>query len=425
MADTEADAGTGSIPPEELARVRRRTIWVLSIGQVLGGIAFGATISLGAVLAAEISGDEAFSGLATAFITLGAAAFAVPLAAFARRRGRRISLASGMLLALAGVAVVVLAAAVVSFPLLLLAFALIGAGQAANLQTRFAAADLATDASRGRDLSIVVWATTIGAVLGPNLVGPGEVLGQAIGMPPLTGPYVFAVVAQLAAIALYLIGLRPDPLLLAQRIARAAANGANAIARADRPLTARYAIFAIAGAHGVMVSVMAMTPVHLLHHGASLTIIGLTISLHVAGMFALSPVFGILADRVGRVATILLGQALLAASLVTAAIGQESASAVTVALVLLGLGWSASTVSGSALLTEASSEALRTRRQGRSDLIMSLVAAVGAILAGVILGQIGYGGLALCALSIVVVVTGLSFLGKSSKPQPAEAIVGR
>ncbi|HEX5727838.1 MFS transporter [Microbacterium sp.] len=420
MADTGTDAGAGSIPPEELARVRRRTIWVLSIGQVLGGIAFGATISLGAVLAAEISGDEAFSGLATAFITLGAAALAVPLAAFARRRGRRISLASGMLLALAGVAVVVLAAAVVSFPLLLLAFALIGAGQAANLQTRFAAADLATDASRGRDLSIVVWATTIGAVLGPNLVGPGEIVGEAIGMPPLTGPYVFAVVAQLAAIAVYLIGLRPDPLLLAQRIARAVANGANAIARADRPLAARYAIIAIAGAHGVMVAVMAMTPVHLLHHGASLTIIGLTISLHVAGMFALSPVFGILADRVGRVATILLGQVLLAASLVLAAIGQDSATTVTVALVLLGLGWSASTVSGSALLTESSSEALRTRRQGRSDLIMNLVAAVGAILAGIILGQIGYGGLALCALSIVVVVTGLSFLGKSAKPQPAE-----
>ncbi len=424
MRDTETDAASGEVSPDELSRVRRRTIWVLSVGQVLGGIAFGATISLGAVLAAEISGDEAFSGLATAFITLGAAALAVPLAAFASRRGRRISLASGMLLALAGVAVVVVAAAVVSFPLLLLAFALIGAGQAANLQTRFAAADLATDASRGRDLSIVVWATTIGAVLGPNLVGPGEILGQAIGMPPLTGPYIFAVFAQLAAIAVYVIGLRPDPLLLAQRVARAVAHGANAIARADRPLAARYAIIAIAGAHGVMVAVMAMTPVHLLHHGASLTIIGLTISLHVAGMFALSPVFGILADRVGRVTTILLGQALLAASLVIAAIGQDSASAVTVALVLLGLGWSAATVSGSALLTESSSEVLRTRRQGRSDLIMNLVAATGAILAGVVLGWIGYGGLALCALVIVAVVTTLAFLGRSGRavegaPEPA------
>ena len=424
MPDADADSATGGITPDELARVRRRTIWVLSIGQVLGGIAFGATISLGAVLAAEISGDEAFSGLATAFITLGAAALAVPLAAFARRRGRRISLASGMLLALAGVVVVVVAAAIVSFPHLLHALALIGAGQAANLQTRFAAADLATDASRGRDLSVVVWATTIGAVLGPNLVGPGEILGQAVGMPPLTGPYIFAVVAQLAGIAVYVVGLRPDPLLLAQRIARAVANGAGAIARADRPVAARYAIIAIAGAHGVMVAVMAMTPVHLLHHGASLTIIGLTISLHVAGMFALSPVFGILADRVGRVATILLGQVLLAASLVLAAVGQDSASAVTVALVLLGLGWSASTVSGSALLVESSSEALRTRRQGRSDLIMNLVAAVGAILAGVLLGQIGYGGLALCALSIVVVVTALSFLGRRSTVDATPQAVG-
>ncbi|GAA3210752.1 MFS transporter [Microbacterium terregens] len=411
----DKDAAAGDIAPDEVGRVRRRTLWVLSIGQVLGGIAFGATISLGAVLAAEISGDEAFSGLATAFITLGAAALAVPLAAFARRRGRRISLASGMLLALAGVFVVVVAAAIGSFPLLLFAFALIGAGQAANLQTRFAAADLATDASRGRDLSIVVWATTIGAVLGPNLVGPGEFLGQAVGMPPLTGPYLFAVVAQVAAIAVYLVGLRPDPLLLAQRVARALAGGATAIARTDRPVAARYAIIAIAGAHGVMVAVMAMTPVHLLHHGASLTIIGLTISLHVAGMFALSPVFGILADRVGRVATILLGQVLLAASLVTAAIGQDSASAVTVGLVLLGLGWSASTVSGAALLTESSSEALRTRRQGRSDLIMNLVAATGAILAGLLLGWIGYGGLALCALVIVAVVTALSFLGRAPR----------
>jgi len=424
MPDTTPDAASWSISSDELTRVRRRTIWVLSIGQVLGGIAFGATISLGAVLAAEISGDEAFSGLATAFITLGAAALAVPLAALAQGRGRRIALASGMALALLGVAVVIVSAAIVSFPLLLLAFALIGAGQAANLQTRFAAADLATDASRGRDLSIVVWATTIGAVLGPNLVGPGEILGEAIGMPPLTGPYVFTVVAQLAAIALYVIALRPDPLLLAQRVANAARGAATAIARADRPVAARYAIIAIAGAHGVMVAVMAMTPVHLLHHGATLTIIGLTISLHIAGMFALSPVFGILADRMGRVATILLGQALLAASLVIAAIGQESASAVTVALILLGLGWSAATVSGSALLTESSSEALRTRRQGRSDLIMNLVAATGAILAGVVLGQIGYGGLALCALVIVAVVTALAFLGRTGPvaevaPEPA------
>lgn len=395
----------------DIARVQRRTVWVLSLGQILGGIAFGATLSLGAVLAAEISGDETYAGLAAAAVTLGTAAIAVPLAAVARRFGRRIALTTGMAAALVGVVLVVWAIGSRSFPLLLAAFLLIGGGQAANLQTRFAAADLATDRTRGRDLSLVVWATTIGAVLGPNLTGPGEALGEIVGMPPLSGPYLFTIVGQLLAIVLYLAVLRPDPLLLAQRVVaeRVRTSGAGpAIARADKPAVARYAIFAIAAAHGVMVSVMAMTPVHLMHQGADLTIIGLTLSLHIAGMYALAPVFGILSDRVGRVPTILVGQVLLVGALLTASFGQDSTVAVTVGLALLGLGWSASTVGGSALLTEASSEALRTRRQGFSDAAMSLVGAAGAIVAGVVLGWIGYGGLALVAGVLVLAVAALS-----------------
>jgi len=409
---------TSTHPQDDLRRLQRRTVAVLSLGQILGGVAFGATISLGAVLAAEISGDEAFSGLATAAVTLGTAAFAAPLAAFARRRGRRPALTTGMAVALAGVALVVVGAAASLFPLLLFAFALIGAGQASNLQSRFAATDLATAASRGRDLSIVVWATTIGAVLGPNLVGPGEALGALMGMPALTGPYLFTVAGQGLAILLYLIALRPDPLLTAQAAVAADRSGATRpIAGTDRPRVARYAIVVVAAAHGVMVSVMAMTPVHLLHHGATLTIIGVTISLHIAGMYALAPVFGILADRWGRMPTILLGQALLAASLVLAFLGQDSTVAVTFALVLLGLGWSAATVAGAALLTEASDEARRTRRQGLSDTVMSLVGAGGAIAAGVILGWIGYGGLALVVGMGVLVAVALAPTARSSAPQ--------
>ena len=409
---------TSTHPQDDLRRLQRRTVAVLSLGQILGGVAFGATISLGAVLAAEISGDEAFSGLATAAVTLGTAAFAAPLAAFARRRGRRPALTTGMAVALAGVALVVVGAAASLFPLLLFAFALIGAGQASNLQSRFAATDLATAASRGRDLSIVVWATTIGAVLGPNLVGPGEALGALMGMPALTGPYLFTVAGQGLAILLYLAALRPDPLLTAQAAVAADRSGATRpIAGTDRPRVARYAIVVVAAAHGVMVSVMAMTPVHLLHHGATLTIVGVTISLHIAGMYALAPVFGILADRWGRMPTILLGQALLAASLVLAFLGQDSTVAVTFALVLLGLGWSAATVAGAALLTEASDEARRTRRQGLSDTVMSLVGAGGAIAAGVILGWIGYGGLALVVGMGVLVAVALAPTARSSAPQ--------
>lgn len=396
--------------PEAVAGLQRRTVTVLAAGQVLGGIAFGATVSLGALLAADLSGQDSLSGLATASVTLGAALCAIPLARLAGRRGRRVALTLGNLFALIGIATVITAAAVRSFPLLLVGVILIGAGNAGNLQSRFAATDLAASGRRGRDLGTVVWATTVGGVIGPLMLTPGEALGQAIGMPPLTGSYAFSLVAQVAAFLLYFTALRPDPLLTAQRLARSGEAGREHIVETDRPIAARYAIFAVAGSHVVMASVMAMTPVHLAHLDPAhvTTIVGVTIALHVFGMYGLSPLFGILADRWGRMPTILLGQGILAASLVTAAIAPRSQVAVLIALFLLGLGWSAATVSGAALLTESTLTAMRPRRQGRSDTIMTLSAAVGSVLAGVVLGWIGYGGLALVALGIVVTVTVLS-----------------
>ena len=398
------------LSPDDVAAIQRRTVRVLAAGQVLGGIAFGATVSLGALLAADISGQASLSGLATASVTLGAALCAIPLARLAGRHGRRRALTLGNLFALVGIAVVLVAAAVRSFPLLLLGVILIGAGNAGNLQSRFAATDLAPTTRRARDLGTVVWATTVGGVVGPLMLTPGEAVGQAIGMPPLTGAYAFSIVAQLCAFVLYIVALRPDPLLTAQRVARADHAGTNVAVDIDRPRAARYAVFAVTGSHVVMASVMAMTPVHLAHlaPGQVTLVVGVTIALHVFGMYGLSPVFGLLADRTGRVGVILLGQALLAAALVVAAVAPQNQWAVLVALLLLGLGWSAATVAGAALLTESTVTERRPRRQGLSDTIMTFSAAIGAVLAGVVLGWIGYGGLALAALTIVVAVTVLS-----------------
>ncbi|MBM7463140.1 MFS transporter [Microbacterium dextranolyticum] len=396
--------------PDGVAALQRRTVRTLAAGQVLGGIAFGATVSLGALLASKLSGEESLSGLATASVTLGAALCAIPLARLAARHGRRRALTLGNAFALTGIALVITAAQLELFALFLVGVVLIGAGNAGNLQSRFAATDLAVSERRGRDLGTVVWATTVGGVAGPLLLTPGESVGQLLGMPPLTGAYAFSILAQIAALALYLIALRPDPLLTAQRLDREGAARASHIVEADRPLTARYAIFAVAGSHVVMASVMAMTPIHLAHLEPDhvTLIVGVTIALHVFGMYGLSPLFGMLADRTGRIATILIGQGLLAASLVIAAILPGSPWAVLVALFLLGAGWSAATVAGAALLTESSRTAVRPRRQGISDTVMTGSAAVGAVLAGIVLGAIGYGGLALVALVIVVVVTALA-----------------
>lgn len=400
-----------ALTSDRVSAIQRRTVGVLAAGQVLGGVAFGATISLGALLAADLSGQESLSGFATASVTLGAALCAIPLARLAARRGRRLALTLGNAFALTGIAVVLTAAATRSFPLLLVGVVLIGAGNAGNLQSRFAATDLSATDRRARDLGVVVWATTVGGVLGPLLLAPGEVVGEMLGMPPLTGAYAFSIVAQVAALALYLVALRPDPLVTAQHLARTGEASREHIDERDSPLVARYAIVAVAGSHVVMASVMAMTPVHLVHlagGGSVGLLIGVTIALHVLGMYGLSPVFGILADRWGRVPVILLGQALLAAALTIAAIRPDEPVAVIVALFALGLGWSAATVSGAALLTESTVTAMRPRRQGISDTIMTLSAAVGAVLAGVVLGWIGYGGLAMCTLVIVIIVTALS-----------------
>jgi MFS family permease len=400
-----------ALTAESVATVQRRTRTVLMVGQVLAGLGMGATLSIGAILAAEISGSPAFSGMAATSVTLGAALAAIPLARLARRAGRAPALATGALAAASGAIVAMVAAGIASFPLLLLGILLIGSGTAVNLQSRFAAADLAAPATRGRDLSLVVWATTVGAVSGPNLIGPGEALGASIGLPELTGPFLFTVVAQSLAAALYLVALRPDPLRLAAawRAVQAAEDERRGTARAaegavDHRPSIRLAVLAIALSHATMVSVMAMTPVHLTAHGASLVIVGFTISLHIAGMYALSPVFGILADRLGRRPTILIGQGMLAASLLMTGFGAESEGWVVAGLITLGLGWSASTVAGSALLTEAAAPERRPIVQGRSDLVMSAAGAVGGALAGVALAAFGYSGLSFVTMALVATV---------------------
>ncbi|MGG5171093.1 MFS transporter [Pseudarthrobacter sp. J1738] len=388
-------------------RLQRRIIAVLIGGQILGGIGMGATLSLGSLLAAQLSGSNAWSGMAATMSTLGAAISAVPLARLAQAHGRRISLSTGAIIAGAGAVTAISAAALNLFPLLLLGLMLLGVGSAVNLQARFAATDLAVAGSRGRDLSLVVWSTTVGAVLGPNLFGPGEVVGAAIGLPPMTGAFAFSVTAQIAAAVVYASFLRPDPLLTAiasraQDPSIPGPQGGLAVLRKNPQ--ARYAVATVALSHATMVALMSMTPVHLREHGASLTIVGLTISLHIAGMYALSPVFGWMADKVGKLPTIVVGQVMLVASLVLAGVAADSREAVTISLILLGLGWSASVVAGSALVAESADPQDRPALQGVSDLSMNAAGAVGGALAGVVLAAAGYSGLGFASLLLVAIV---------------------
>lgn len=401
--------------PEQLSRLQKRTVKVLATGQAFGGFGLGATLSVGALMAADLSGTNAWSGAAATLSTLGSATSAIPLANLAYRLGRRVALATGAAIAISGAMGMILAASLRSFPLEILALFLLGAGSAVSLQARFAAADIPVSGPRGRDLSMVVWATTLGAVIGPNLISPGESLGLAIGLPHLAGPFLFTILAQLTSTLIFWFGLRPDPLLIAKEIAGLPERRKNPGFKAaievirERPL-AGYAVLTIALSHMVMVSIMSMTPAHLSTEGHSLADVGLTISLHIAGMYAFAPLFGMLTDRIGSVKTIVLGQFIFLSAIGFAGFGQDNFQLVMIGLFLLGLGWSASTVSGSALLTEVLPTDEKTKVQGFSDSLMNLSGAFGGAISGTILLLYTFGGLNAAALiPVVFIVVATSF----------------
>jgi MFS family permease len=404
----------------DTAAVQRRTLRLLFGTQIVSGVGIAIGSSVGALLAAEMAG-VGLSGLAQSASVVGAALFAVPATTIVRRHGRRPSLAAGYGIAAAGAVIVVSAALLGSLPLLYTGFFLFGGATAAGYQARYAAVDLAPSALRGRHLSLIVWATTLGAVAGPNLAPVAGISLARYGVPTLAAPYVFsAALFALAALLLVML-LRPDPMVVAQhahsaRVGAAAAathaaraHGMGAALRAVMAIpAARLGIAAMAIGHIVMIAIMSMTPVHIRgagHDAAhTLRIVGIVISLHIAGMYAFAPVMGWLTDRLGHRRVIAGGILLLLAACGLAGTAGHHSVQLGAALMVLGLGWSASMVAGSTLLTESVPAELRASSQGLSDLIMGLAGASAGALSGVVVFAWGYPALALAAALTTVPV---------------------
>jgi len=399
--------------------VQRRTLGTLSVAQVLGGVAVAGTIPAGALIAASLGG-EGVAGLAQTFGVLGAAILALPLARLALVRGRRAALATGYAIGLAGAFVVILGGMTRSLTFVLIGCLLVGVASAAGYQARYAAMDLALESNRARAISIVVWAGTIGAVLGPNLLQFSGDIALTIGLPQLTGPYLVACLMLGLSVLVLLMFLRPDPYLLARALADAASatpaprpqlrDGLALLRTRGRSVLG---VASVALGHVVMVMVMVMTPVHMSHVDVSLRLIGLAISVHVLGMFALSPVVGWLVDRIGRIPMILVGCAVLFVACVICGLAPaDSVPVLTVGLFLLGLGWSCTLIAGSTLLTDDIDYADRPSVQGLSDLFMNLAGALGGAVTGLIVYTSSYP--MLCAAAAVPVVA-LTLVAASPK----------
>lgn len=399
----------------DASAVQSRTVLTLMGSQTLGGVGVASGIAVGAIVAADVSGSDALSGLATTTQVLGGALFTIPVTALMGRFGRRVGLATAYLIGAVGAGLAIAATALGVFWMLLLGTTLFGASTTAGSQTRYAATDLAVPERRGRQLSWVVWATTIGSVLGPNMVGPGKALALSMGLPPLAGAWVFSTAGFLLAAAVLLVALRPDPLLLARELA-----GIDTDTDTDAPVGRRGSVgsglriiretpaalwgtAALTVGHVVMVSVMVMTPLHMRHGEAQIELIGLVISLHILGMYGLSPLSGQLTDRWGARPVVLLGTVLLVLACLLSALSHAGFSVgLTAGLVLLGLGWSCTMVAGSGTVAGAVPVGQRASVQGAADLVMGLSAAAGGALAGVVMDLAGYA--VLCAVAALAAV---------------------
>ena len=402
--------------------IRRRLLRVLIAAQVLGGLGQAAGGAAGALLARDVAGTDAAAGLPLSLLVAGSALAAIPISGLSRTAGRRPGLATALVIGAAGAGLCVLAGAIGNLPLLLVGCLLFGAGNTAVMLARYAAADLSEPARRARTIGIVVFATTFGAVAGPNLLGPAGDAAAAVGLPELTGLFVLAAIAYTAAAAVLLALLRPDPLRLAthDEPPEDAWGPRPSLSALLEPPAVRAGLATIVTANLVMVAVMAMTPVHMRHHDHSLTLVGFVISLHIAGMFAPAPLTGRLADRVGPRRVALGGCAVLLAAGTLAAAAGPSIPVLSLGLLLLGVGWNACLISGSALLVSAVATGQRPRVEGVGELSMGIAAATGGALAGPAVAVASYAALAIVAAALAATVAPVLLVSaRRGSPAPA------
>lgn len=379
---------------EHQRKLYKRTLVIVVLSQVFGGAGLAAGITVGALLARDLLGTDAYAGVPTALFTLGSAAAAFLIGLMSQRVGRRFGLATGFLTGAVGAFGVIVAATFESVPLLFLSLLIYGAGTATNLQARYAGTDLANATERATAVSIAMVSTTLGAVAGPNLVEPMGRVAAGLGLPTLSGPFLLAGVAYLFAGLILLVFLNPDPLLVARAIEakrKETTSTAQPVEAAHSHRGVYVGAVVMILSQIVMVAIMTMTPVHMRHHGHELGAVGLVIGFHIGAMYLPSLVTGILVDRIGReVMAIASGVTLFLAGVVAAFAPADSLFFLIVGLVLLGIGWNFGLISGTAILVDATTTETRAKTQGSVDVWIALSGASGGMLSGVIAAQSSY-----------------------------------
>jgi MFS family permease len=411
MSSSEDSTRSYIDSPEKLKKLYKKVLIVVSISQIFGGAGLAAGITVGALLAQQMLGTDAYAGVPSALFTLGSAGAALIIGRLSQRFGRRTGLATGFIVGGLGAIGVVVAAIVNSIILLFASLLIYGAGTATNLQARYAGTDLANEKQRATAISVTMVMTTFGAVAGPNLVNVMGKFATFISVPSLAGPFILSATAFILAGIVLFIMLRPDPLDIANRIAaykeqNGHDNDSYMVNQKNNKRGLAVGATVMVLTQIVMVAIMTMTPVHMKHHGHGLGEVGIVIGFHIGSMYLPSLVTGVLVDKIGRTAmSIASGITLLLAGLLAALAPSDSMVLLVIALSLLGLGWNFGLISGTAQIVDSTEPSSRAKVQGTLDVFIALAGASGGVLSGMVMASTSYAVLSLVGglLSLVLI----------------------
>lgn len=381
-------------------------------------------ITVATLAARSITGSELLAGIPTALATIATAVGTSTLGAVVVRSGRRRSLLLGVGTAVTGAAISAFSVFQSSFVGLIIGMVFMGFGNAASHLARYTAADLVEPGKRGGAVSMIVWAGTVGAVLGPRLLDPAGRVAEQIGTVQYAGGYLTAIVFIGAAAVVFWILLRPDPTSIGFIDPIDTTADESQAAGDRRSLFAhrgvQLAVAAMIIGQLVMVLIMTATPIHVENNGFDLALVGSIISAHTLGMFAFAPLVGRMVDRIGPVPMMVASTAVLVISAVMAATAApEATTTLGWALFLLGLGWNFSFVAGSTMLTVNLKPEVRPLIQGRVDSMVWGSSAVASASAGLLLAGPGYTVLSYIGAGFVLVLIGMLVRHRLTATAPA------
>ncbi len=398
MSDAQVREG------DRRALVRRAT-WLLAIAVAFIQFTFPVFLLVAGPAAEQITGTATSIGVVSGLYFVAAAGGAFAIGRSMDRTGRRRGLLLSITLLVVGGVGSAWAVGRGSYPLLLLFAVPFGVANGGANLARGAIADMYLPAERGRAVGLVLAAGTAGAVLSSFLVGfLQDDVAPRLGANPDVVPWILVPLGAVVA-GVLVTAVRPDPRDLAPvaptpagdaPVPAPAGDGAptgHAPARSPRELWAvpafRLAVLAAAVGQMVMVGIMTVTPTSLHDHGHGGQVRSIIISLHITGMFAFAPLIGAGMDRYGRRSGLVAGFVVSIVGALAAAT-ESPAQGVGIGLFLIGLGWSATYLGSTAVVSDMTAPSERAGALGTMDLVVSLTSAVAALLGGVVLGAASY-----------------------------------